>query len=116
VFNSSFTAQEAGIYKLEIAAAQYGRRLETQLLVARPLLEKQGQPVNSQVLREIAAITHGASVSADDLDKVINQISLLPEPQPIEKRLRLWSEPAWGGVILVLLIIYWIGRKWAGLI
>lgn len=116
MFKSSFTAQEAGSYKLEIAAGQYGRRLETELLVARPLLEKQGQPVNSQVLREIAAITRGASVSADDLDKVINQISLLPEPQPIEKRLRLWSEPVWGGILLLLLTVYWIGRKWAGLI
>jgi hypothetical protein len=116
VFKSSFTAQEAGHYKLEIASEQYGRRLDTELPVALPLLEKQGQPVNAQVLREIAAMTRGASVSADDLDKVINQISLLPEPQPIEKRLRLWSEPAWGGILLLLLTIYWIGRKWAGLI
>jgi hypothetical protein len=116
VFKSSFTAQEAGSYKLEIAAEQHGRRLETELLVARPLLEKQGQPVNSQVLREIAAITRGASVSADGLEKVIHQISLLPEPQPVEKRLRLWSEPAWGGILLLLLTVYWIGRKWAGFI
>jgi hypothetical protein len=116
VFKSSFTAPEAGNYKVEIASEQYGRRLETDLLVTRPLLEKQGQPVNSQVLREIAAITHGASVSADDLDKVIGQISLLPEPQPIEKHLRLWSEPVWGGLLLLLLIVYWIGRKWAGLV
>jgi hypothetical protein len=116
VFKSSFAAQEAGSYKLEISAGQVGRRLETELLVARPLLEKQGQPVNAQVLREIAVLTRGASVSADELDKVINQISLLPGPQPVEKRLRLWSEPAWGGILLLLLTVYWIGRKRAGLI
>ena len=116
VFKSSFTAPEAGSYKLEIAAEQYGRRLQTELLVARPLLEKQGQPVNAQMLREIAATTRGASVSADDLDQVIRQISLLPEPQPIEKRLRLWSEPVWGGLLFLILTVYWIGRKWAGLI
>jgi hypothetical protein len=116
VFKSSFTAPEAGTYKLEIASEPYGRRLETDLLVVRPLLEKQGEPVNAQVMREIAAITHGASFSVDDLDKVVNQISLLPERQPVEKRLRLWSEPAWDGIILMLLIVYWVGRKWAGLI
>ena len=116
VFKSSFNTQEAGKYKLEVLASQYGRRLETDLLVAQPLLEKQGQPVDSQILREIAAMTHGASVSSDQLDKIISQISLLPEPQPIEKRLRLWSDPLWGGLILALLIVYWIGRKWAGLI
>jgi hypothetical protein len=90
--------------------------LETSLLVARPLLEKQGQPVNAPVLREIAAVTRGASVSAEDLDSIVRQISLLPEPEPVERRLRLWSEPAWGGALLLLLTIYWIGRKWAGLI
>jgi hypothetical protein len=116
VFKSSFTAPEAGTYKVEIAAEQYGRRLQTDLHVSQPILEKQGEPVNAQVLREIAAITHGASVSVDDLDKIINQISLLPEPQPLEKHVRLWSEPAWGGVLLLLLTVYWIGRKRAGLI
>jgi hypothetical protein len=116
VFKSSFTAQEAGAYKLEIASEQNGRHLETDLNAARPLLEKQGQPVNSQVLREISAITRGGSFSVDDLDKVIAQISLLPEPQPIEKRLRVWSEPVWGGILVALLIVYWIGRKWAGLV
>ena len=116
VFKSSFTAQEAGRYKLEIACAPHERRLETELLVARPLVEKQGQPVNAQVLRDIAAVTRGAGVSAEDLDKVIRQISLLPEPQPVEKRLRLWSAPAWAGLLFLLLTVYWIGRKWAGLV
>ena len=116
VFKSSFTAPEAGTYKLEIASEQNGRRLATGLFVSRPLLEKQGQPVNSQVLREISAITRGASFSVDDLDKVVDQISLLPEPQPVEKRLRVWSEPWWGGLLVLLLIVYWIGRKWAGLV
>jgi hypothetical protein len=116
VFKSSFTAQEAGTYKLEIASDPNGRKLDTDLLVSRPQIEKEGEPVNAQVLREISAITHGASFSTDDLDKIVNQISLLPEPQPIEKRLRIWSEPAWGGVLVGLLILYWIGRKWAGLV
>jgi hypothetical protein len=116
VFKSSFTTQEAGNYKVKIAADQYGRHLETGLLVAKPELEKEGQPVNAEVLREIAAITHGESVSTADLAQIVNQISLLPEPQPAERRLRLWSDPIWGGMILLLLTIYWIGRKRAGLI
>jgi hypothetical protein len=116
VFKSSFTAPEAGDYKLKVASEQYGRRLETDLHVARPVLEKEGQPVNSQVLREISAMTRGASGSVDDLNKIVSQISLLPDPQPIEKRVRLWCDPAWGGVLVFLLIVYWVGRKWAGLI
>jgi hypothetical protein len=116
VFKSRFTAQETGKYKIEVASEPNGRQLTTELLVARPLIEKQGQPVNAQVLSEIAALTRGAVFPTADLDKLVRQISLLPEPKPVEKRLRLWSEPAWGGLLLALLTIYWVGRKWAGLV
>ena len=93
------------------------RRLAKELEFADPLFyEEPVRPDYNRWLPEIAAITHGASFSVDDLDKVISQISLLPEPQPIEKRLRLWSEPMWGGILVLLLLVYWIGRKWAGLI
>jgi hypothetical protein len=116
VFKSSFAAPEAGHYKMEIDSVQNGRHLQTDLLVARPQLEKLGEPVNSEVLREIAAITHGASVSMDGLGGLVKQISLLPEPQPMERRVRLWSEPLWGGFIVFLLIVYWVGRKSVGLV
>jgi hypothetical protein len=116
VFKASFTAMESGSYKMEVASEAHGRHLETEMVVAPPLLEKQGQPINAQVLREIADISRGASFSADDLDKVVRQIALLPEPAPAEKRVRLWSDPRWGGAILLLLTVYWVGRKWAGLV
>jgi hypothetical protein len=116
VFKSGFTAAESGKYKMEIAAEAQGRRLETGLLVVPPVLEKPGQPVNSRVLREIAGISRGAAFSTDDFAQVIKQISLLPEPAAVEKRIRVWSDPRWGGAILLLLTIYWIGRKWAGLV
>jgi hypothetical protein len=90
--------------------------LATDLLVARPLLEKEGQPVNARILGEIAALTRGASFSMSELDKMVGQISLLPEPKPEEKRLRLWSDPWWGGALLLLLTVYWVGRKWSGLV
>ena len=116
VFKSRFTAQESGSYKIEVASEPNGRHLATELLVGRPLLEKQGQPINAAILNEIASLTRGAVFSPADLDKLVRQISLLPEPRPAEKRIRLWSEPAWGGMLLALLTIYWVGRKWAGLI
>jgi uncharacterized membrane protein len=116
VFKSSFTAQEAGVYKLQADSEPYNRHLTTELSVSRPLIEKQGQPVNAQILAEIASLTQGASFSPAELDKMIGQIALLPEPKPIERRIRVWSEPAWGGIILFLLTVYWVGRKWAGLV
>ena len=67
-------------------------------------------------MREIASLTGGASVSYEALDEIVQKISLLPEPKPIEKRIRLWSSPWWGGLILFLLVIYWTGRKLAGMV
>ena len=78
--------------------------------------QKIGHAVNSQVLREIASLTGGASVSYEKLDEIVRKISLLPEPKLIENRIRLWSSPWWGGLILFLLVIYWTGRKLAGMV
>jgi hypothetical protein len=116
VFKSSFAAQESGKYKIEVSSEAHGRHLDTALLVSPPVIEKLGQPMNAQLLREISQVTRGANYSVDDFEKVIQQISLLPEPQPTERRVRLWSDPAWGGIILFLLTTYWVGRKWVGLV
>ncbi len=116
VFKSSIVAQEAGVYKLQLDSDPYGRHLLTELEVARPVIEKEGLPVNAQVLSEMASLSQGGVYSMADIDKMVNQIALLPEPKPVERRIRIWSDPKWGGAILVLLTIYWAGRKWAGLI
>jgi hypothetical protein len=116
VFKTSFVPGEGGAYKVSVNSERHSRHLEAGLVVDQPQLEKQGQPANAQVLREIAGITQGANASFEALDKVVQQISLLPEPKPLEQRIRLWSNPWWGGLILVLLGIYWTGRKLAGMV
>jgi uncharacterized membrane protein len=116
VFKASFVPPEGGSFKLAVQCDRHNRQLETDLLVVQPLIEKQGQPANAQVLREIASLSQGAHASFELLDKVVQQISLLPEPKPLEQRIRLWSSPWWGGLILVLLGVYWTGRKLAGMV
>lgn len=116
VFKSSFTPLEGGRYKVFVDAEKYGRHLETDLLVTQPQREKLGQPVNLATLREIAGISRGAAGSYEELGQIVQQISLLPEPKPTEQRLRLWSDPWWGGLLLGLLVIYWTGRKLAGML
>jgi hypothetical protein len=116
VFKASFTPGEGGGYKVEVNSERHSRHLEANILVDQPQVEKQGQPANAQVLREMAHITQGANVSFEALTNVVQQISLLPEPKPLEERIRLWSNPWWGGFILLLLGIYWTGRKLAGMV
>ncbi|MGN6387585.1 MAG: hypothetical protein ACTHMT_15245, partial [Verrucomicrobiota bacterium] len=73
-------------------------------------------PINRGILADISALTRGELAGIKELDSIIQKISLTPEPKPLEKRIRIWSSPYWGGVILVLLTTYWIGRKVAGML
>lgn len=116
VFKLSHAIKEIGPYKITIQSEQHQRKLETIITATSPSREKIGQPINRQILSEIAALTGGKNVSIEGLTEIIQQISVLPEPQPMEKRIRLWSHPVWGGVLLGLLTIYWLGRKLVGLI
>ena len=116
VYSAEFSPQEGGPFEIAIDAPEHDRELETKLIVSLPKREKLGRPVNRPVLAEIASITGGESAGTDYLDELIKKISVLPEPKPAEIRTRLWSNPWWGGAILLLLVVYWTGRKLAGLV
>ena len=116
VYSAELLPQEGGPFEIIIEAPEHDRKLETKLTVSLPKREKLGRPVNRAVLAEIASITGGESANTDDIDEVINRISVLPEPKPAEIRTRLWSHPGWGATILLLLLVYWTGRKLVGLV
>lgn len=116
VFKSRFTPRVGGEYKLQISAPSADRQLETVIRVAQPVREKQGLPANFQVLRELSRITGGEAGGVSQFTRILEAIKLLPDPQPIELRFRLWSNPWWGSFILLLLAIYWTGRKLAGMV
>ncbi len=116
VFKSAFTPQEGGRHTLEVTSEKHQRRSKIGLTVALPTRERLGQPANYPLLREISTMTRGSFGTPEDLEKVVQQILLLPEPKPLEQRIKLWSHPAWGGLLLVLLALYWAGRKFSGLV
>ena len=116
VYSTELSAKEGGDYKIKIEAPDHDRKLETKIIVSMPKREKLGRPVNRPILNEIASITGGESANIDDLGEIIKKIAVLPEPKPVELRTLLWSNPWWGGFILLLLITYWTGRKLVGLV
>ncbi len=116
VFKSQFKPSEPGKYKVLLDAPKQNRKLETELLVQQRNLEEVGRPINRTILAEVAALTGGGSALADGLSDIVQRISLTPEPRALEKRIRIWSSPWWGGLLLSLLTVYWIGRKVAGML
>ena len=49
-----------------------------------------------------------------NLDLIRNSIAALPDPEPFERRLRIWAHPSWIAGIILLMSIFWIGRKAVG--
>ena len=88
--------------------------VETKLLAQGVELEQSGQPARPEVLEEMARIARGRMISPEQLPDLIKEITALPEPRPVENRLPLWSHWAAVALIVLLLGIFWTGRKLNG--
>jgi len=115
LFTGVFTPSEAGLHKLRLTCAESGAPLEIELPVQGTTLEQRGQPARPDVLQEISQLTRGTVLPSTDPATVVAAIAALPDPEPEIRRLPIWSHPAWAGLLLVMLAVFWIGRKMAGM-
>jgi hypothetical protein len=115
LFTGKFTPQEGGTYQFVTTCAETGASLETTIAVQGQDREQVGQPARFDVLKEVAEVTRGQLTDISHMHELVDRIAALPEPEPVVRRFRLWSHPAWGGTIILLLGLFWTGRKLAGL-
>lgn len=116
VFSGNIPLKEAGAYKFRLTADRIKEPFETTVIVSAEKREKVGKPANAAILREISELTGGKCVNTETFASIIDQIAFLPEPKPYEIRIKLWANPYWAGFIILMLGIYWTGRKMAGMI
>ncbi len=118
LFRSAFVANEAGAFKLLTTCRETGSQLETEVNVQGVPREKTGQPARLDVMQEIASITRGKAINiaSGDLSEVVDAIKKLPPPEPLSQQYQLWSHPAWGLSLILLLGVYWGTRKMQGLL
>jgi hypothetical protein len=45
---------------------------------------------------------------------IIPLLAELPQPELQERRVQLWASPLWSGLLMLLLGIFWAGRKLVG--
>ncbi len=114
LFTNTFTPQESGDHQVVMICRENGSTLETVINVQGEAREKTGKPTNVESMQEIADITRGQMVDSDQIDEILNAIADLPEPEPRIRRIRLWANPFWGGLIVLLLGLFWSGRKLIG--
>ncbi|MFA6290308.1 MAG: hypothetical protein WC637_00930 [Victivallales bacterium] len=115
-YKGEFTPDRSGSYTLHTECEKNGISLKTEIAVSRESRENIGEPANWNVLGEIAQMTGGEMASPADAAKVISKIMALPKYVDIEKRYLLWCQWWWGLAILLLISVYWTGRKLTGLI
>ncbi|MEZ6042032.1 MAG: hypothetical protein R3C20_16130 [Planctomycetaceae bacterium] len=115
LFTGTFVPGEGGVWKLVTLCEETGATLETDVSIQGLERERIGQPARFDVLREVAEISRGRVVDASDLSRLVDDIAQLPEPEPVIRRVRIWSHPLWGALIVLMLGAFWTGRKLAGL-
>ncbi len=116
LFTGNYVPSEPGEHQLTMTCAENGGTLDTSITVQGNSLELVGQPARYEVMEEIARISRGEMLSSPDFTLIKERLAALPEPEPLERRLRLWAHPLWIGVIVLLLTVFWIGRKIAGVV
>jgi hypothetical protein len=114
LFTGVFTPQEPGAHRVLLTSADAGAQLESTISVQGSAREKRGQPARWEVLREIAQLTRGQFLEKSDPAAILAAVSALPGEEPQERRVQIWAHPAWAGLLVALLGVFWIGRKAAG--
>ncbi|RKU05794.1 hypothetical protein C6501_19540 [Candidatus Poribacteria bacterium] len=116
LFVGTFVPKEAGNYRLVATSSETGASVQTELSVQGLNREQQGRLARFDVLDEIAKVTNGKLVPIAEVGTLLDHLAALPEPEPIVKRTRIWAHPLWGGLIILLLGLFWVARKMAGTI
>tara|TARA_R110002096_G_scaffold159011_5_gene324624 strand:- start:625 stop:2853 length:2229 start_codon:yes stop_codon:yes gene_type:complete len=116
LFSGRFTPVEPGEYQVIMTCRENGATLETSLSVQGGKLEKLGRPARISVLEEIAQVTRGKLMKTLDMAVLLETVQSLPDPEPIERRFRLWSHWLWGMLLVSMMGAFWIGRKMVGVI
>ncbi len=116
MFNSRYTTQEPGKHEVTVICKQTGASLETSFFVQGIAAERIGKPARPEVLEEIARVTRGKVIEPSKINDIVQLLANLPEPPPSVRRVQLWSHPIFAGSIVLLLGVFWVGRKVIGLV
>ena len=114
-FSGRFKVDLPGAWKIRATASgAEDKPLETTLLAQGVEIEKTGQPSRPEVLEEMARVSRGRVIQPAQLADLIKEITALPEPRPLQSRIQLWSHWSTLVALIILLGIFWTGRKLNG--
>ena len=112
------TAGDAPHQQLEVVIELFllasGEIAQGHLVVLDLVLAQDHGVARFDVLDEIAEITKGKLVPVSEVQSLLDHLATLPEPESTIHRIRLWSHPILSGILIVLMGVFWVGRKMIG--
>lgn len=114
-YSGRFKISQPGAWKIQAAVGNdtvHG--IKTTLLAQGSEIEKTGMPARADVLEEMTRVAKGRLMTGEKLSALIKEIQTLPDPKPMETRTPLWSHWLMAATLILLLAIFWTGRKLNG--
>ena len=115
-FAGVFTPTEPGPHQVVLRCKENNSELQATLFVQGAVLEQMGKPARPEVLAELSRVSRGRVIQEGDFAQIIKAITEMPSPPNEIRRVQLWSHPLAAATLIVLLGMFWIGRKMIGLI
>ncbi len=115
-FAGTFTPSEPGNHAVTLRCKETSTTLEASLFVQGAILEQTGKPARPEVIEELARVSRGRVLKRASTEEIIKAVGRVPEPPKQLKRVQLWSHPLVAALMIILLGIFWTGRKMVGLI
>ncbi len=115
-YSARATFREPGKHQVVLSCRQNSSTLEASIFVQGTVGERPGKAARPDVLEELSRVTQGEMIAIDNVDSVIQKLAALPEPPPSIRRVQLWCHPVVASILVGLLGLFWIARKYVGLI
>jgi len=87
---------------------------ETDFLIEGNVIEQVGEPVRPAILQQVAQLTGGEAVTADQATGLFERLREVPRQRRILTVNRLWQKPWWVLLLFTFFGLYWILRKRQG--
>lgn len=114
-FTGDFKISQPGEWKMKVFIPEEPDAfIEAKIISQTDSIEKTGRPARFEVLQEMAKVSRGRLVTPAQIDALVKEINALPEPQPLVNSIKLWAHWLAPTILIVLLALFWIGRKLNG--
>lgn len=114
-YSGRFKIAQPGAWKIEATIGEdTTHNTKATLLAQGSEVEKTGMPARADVLEEMTRVAKGRLINGAMISSLVQEIQTLPDPKPLETRTPLWSHWLSATLLILLLAIFWIGRKLNG--